>query len=79
MFGTLKTFKDNFLNIESQLKNVSIVLNYGAKVWGLHIGKDVERVHTRFRKFILRVFSSNFMIFTERNGSFALVILKNIN
>lgn len=69
MFGTLKTFKDNFLNIESQLK----------KCLHCPIGKDVERVHTRFRKFILRVFSSNFMIFTERNGSFALVILKNIN
>lgn len=71
MFGILKTCKENILNIESKLKvfdtYVASVLHYGAEVCGFYIGKDVEPVHTRFSKLVLRVFSStpNFMIYTE--------------
>lgn len=71
MFGILKTCKEIVLNIESKLKvfntYVASVLNYGAEVWSFHTGKDVECVHTRFCKLMLKVFSSspNFMIYTE--------------
>ena len=71
MFKILKLCNDNYLNIETKLHvfdtYVASVLNYGAEVWGFHPGNDIEKVHTRFCKMILKVKNStpNFMVYTE--------------
>ena len=83
MFGILKTCKDNRLNIQSKLRvfdtYVACVLNYGAEIWGFHVGRDIEKVHTRFCKMILKVknSTSNFMTYTEL-GRVPLVIHRKL-
>lgn len=83
MFGILKTCKDNCLNIQSKLRvfdtYVACVLSYGAEIWGFHVGRDIEKVHTRFCKMILKVknSTSNFMTYTEL-GRVPLVIHRKV-
>ena len=31
------------------------ILCYSCEVWGFNVGKDIERVHLRFCKYILRI------------------------
>jgi hypothetical protein len=58
----LKTCKNNVLNIQSKLKDfdtcVACGLNFGAEIWGFHVEKDIEKVHTHFCSMILKVKNS---------------------
>jgi len=59
MFSLNKLFDNVSLSIPEQLKlfdsMVSPIMNYGAEIWGFHKAPDIERVHTRFLKQVLRV------------------------
>ena len=59
---------------------VGPILNYGAEVWGIYEGKDVEMLHTKFCRWILNVKkSTNLSGLYEELGGSPLVTSRKIS
>ena len=75
--------KNLHLNIVTSLSlfdsYVDPVLNYGSEVWAFCTGQDVEKVHTDYLRFVLRVFkhSSNVTLYSE-TGRFPLILKRKL-
>ena len=71
MYDVLKKGRTHNLSIQCQLdlfdKIVVPILLYGCEVWGIGKNDDIERVHLKFCKLLLRLKTStpNFMVYGE--------------
>ena len=83
VFGITKVCNENYLNTESKLSvfdtYVSSVLNYGSEIWGFHNAKDIETVHTKYCKQILKVKRNtpNFMVYCEL-GRLPMIVIRKL-
>ena len=59
LFALYSLFDTVSLNIPEKIKlfdcMISPILQYGSEMWGFHKAPDIERVHTKFLKNVLRV------------------------
>ena len=59
---------------------VGSVLNYSAEVWGYHEANDVEMLHTKFCRWILRVRkSTNLSGLYGELGRYPLIVYRKIS
>ena len=59
---------------------VGSVLNYGAEIWGYHKAGDVEKLHTKFCRYLLNVRkSTNIIGLYGELGRFPLIILRQLS
>ena len=79
----LNSVKDLYLSKKKQLdlfdSMVASVLNYASEIWGFNRGKDVEIIHNRFCRYILKVGKSvPNLFFIWRIGPFSYVYYEKI-
>jgi exonuclease III len=83
MFALLRNIKDLNLNIETQLSlfdtYVCSIMNYASEVWGHHTGAEIEKVHTDFCKYIIKVrkSASHNMVYSEL-GRYPIYIKRKV-
>ena len=59
---------------------VGSVLNYGAEIWGYHKAGDVEKLHTKFCRYLLNVRkSTNIIGLYGELGRFPLIIFRQLS
>ena len=60
LFSLNSLFDTASLGIEEKIKlfesMINPIMNYGCEVWGFHKGQDIERLHLKFLKQVLKVY-----------------------